>query len=144
MKTTILATLNHTIPHKNWFIAGGAAATNFIDERFSDIDVYFYSEDDYKKALSSIPYKSQESHSASTFFIDNNLYQFVKCRFGSPYEIFETFDLSKSCVAVLPTGETIRSPKFDKPLYIKCLNIETMNRFNKYVKSKGLNMIKLL
>ena len=143
MKATILATLNHIIPHKNWFISGGSAATNFIDGRFGDIDVYFYSEDDYKKALSSVSNTVIESSLASTFFIGNHLYQFVKCRFGSPYEVFETFDLNKSCTAVLPTGETIRSPEFDKPLYIKCLNIETMNRFNKYVKSKGFKYDKV-
>ena len=143
MKTTILATLNHTIPHKDWFIAGGAAATNFINGRFGDVDVYFYSEDDYKKALSSVSNISIESSSASTFFIGDHLYQFVKCEFGSPYEIFKTFDLNKSCIAVLPTGETIKSSEFDKPLYIKSLNIETMNRFNKYVKSKGFKYDKV-
>ena len=143
MKTTILATLNHTIPHKDWFIAGGAAATNFINGRFGDVDVYFYSEDGYKKALSSVSNISIESSSASTFFIGDHLYQFVKCEFGSPYEIFKTFDLNKSCIAVLPTGETIKSSEFDKPLYIKSLNIETMNRFNKYVKSKGFKYDKV-
>jgi len=143
MKVNILATLNHIIPHKNWFISGGSAATNFIDGIFGDIDVYFYSEDDYKKALNSVSYIPQESSSASTFFIGNHLYQFVKCEFGSPYEIFKTFDLNKSCIAILPTGETIKSPEFDKPLYIKCLNIETMNRFNKYVKSKGFKYDKV-
>jgi len=130
---SILLDLSLLIPHANWFIAGGAAASR---TRFSDIDVYFYTKADYEAALRKVPNTALGSPLATSFSYRGNKIQFVKCVFGTPEEIFETFDLNKSCKAILHTGKTVESPDFDKPLFIKSLCTQTLVRFVKYVEYK--------
>ena len=129
---SILLDLKKLIPHNNWFIAGGAAASSVYD----DIDIYFYTKEDYEAALRGIPTTTVASKLADTFEYLSYKIQYIKCTFGTPEELFATFDLNKSCIAILPTGDMVQSADFHKPLYIKQLSTQTMQRFIKYVENK--------
>ena len=129
---SILLNLKKLIPHNNWFIAGGAAASSVYD----DIDIYFYTKKDYKAALRAMPDPTVASKLADTFKYLSYRIQYVKCTFGTPEEVFATFDLNKSCIAILPTGDMIQSADFHKTLYIKQLSTKTIHRFIKYVENK--------
>ena len=129
---SILLNLKKLIPHNNWFIAGGAAASSV----YNDIDIYFYTKEDYEAALRAIPIRTITSKLADTFEYLSYKIQYIKCTFGTPEEVFATFDLNKSCIAILPTGGIVQSADFHKPLYIKHLSTQTIQRFIKYVEDK--------
>ena len=54
---------NQHIPHKNWFIAGGCAASDV----FNDIDIYFHSIEDYKIATDTIQKVDYSTNNGVTF-----------------------------------------------------------------------------
>ena len=152
--------LNDILPHSNWFIAGGA----LVGKYFTDIDVFFYSEKDFKTAydafLNVFSFESYSSSKAVTFCIDidscdneqlkilkEDKYEFhklqiqlVKYYFGTTKEIIEKFDLNKSQIAITPNKEIIKSDIQDKPLHIvyNNTNTSTFNRFKKYINSKKI------
>lgn len=138
----ILRFLNSVIPHKNWFIAGGYVS---YPKFARDVDIFFHSESDYLAAHhafliwnpSSIELELQTSN-AATFSVArsilNTSYPFqLVCRdYGTPDQIFETFDLNRSKRAILPNGTTKFHPTSSDTLAITNLHYITFSRFLKY------------
>ena len=124
--------------HSNWFIAGGAVSSN----TYSDIDIYFESEQAYKAMhaeflkLDNTPY---ETFNASSFYISNNNYsrttfQLVCCKFGTPTQILADFDLNICRNAVLPDRTLIQTRESFFPMYLDLdkLRANSVSRLIKY------------
>jgi len=77
---------------------------NSIDATyFQDIDIYFKSEKDYNLArayLYGAGMKTFENENCETFLTKGFQIQIIKYRFGEPSELFDTFDLINSCIAI--------------------------------------------
>ena len=124
--------------HSNWFIAGGAVSSN----TYSDIDIYFESEQAYKAMhaeflkLDNTPY---ETFNASSFYISNSNYsrttfQLVCCKFGTPTQILADFDLNICRNAVLPDRTLIQTRESFFPMYLDLdkLKANSVSRLIKY------------
>jgi len=124
--------------HSNWFIAGGAVSSN----TYSDIDIYFESEQAYKAMhaeflkLDNTPY---ETSNASSFYISNSNYsrttfQLVCCKFGTPTQILADFDLNICRNAVLPDRTLIQTRESFFPMYLDLdkLRANSVSRLIKY------------
>ena len=135
----MLYQLNHMIPHKNWFVAGGSVASLIT----TDVHVYFYSKEDYDKAIQKITKGYHKSTFSATFIYNNIQYHYVKSIFGQPRDIFKTINLNKSCIAMLPTEETIRSDDYNELMYIKNINSKTLIDFIAHVKYHRFNYNKI-
>lgn len=145
MHAEVLYVLNHlnsTIPHKNWFIAGGCAASNY----FSDIDVYFHSMQDYSAAYQQITHVTYNSANAVSFDIEQYYpygmrkipVQYVKRHVGDHVSVVEAFDLNKSRYVIFPDGSTYAHPSTSELLNftLSSMNKGTLFRFGKYINVK--------
>lgn len=124
--------------HSNWFIAGGAVSSN----TYSDIDIYFESEQAYKAMhaeflkLDNTPY---ETSNASSFTTSSNMQPFctfqLVCRnFGTPTQILADFDLNTCRNAVLPDRTIIQTRESFFPMYLDLdkLRANSITRLIKY------------
>lgn len=124
--------------HSNWFIAGGAVSSN----TYSDIDIYFESEQAYKAMhaeflkLDNGPY---ETSNASSFAVSNGSYsrstfQLVCRKFGTPAQILADFDLNICRNAVLPDRTLIQPRESFFPMYLDLdkLRANSVSRLIKY------------
>lgn len=124
-----------------FFIAGGSLVKFTKD---SDVDVFFYSQEDYYTAVSNSPVnyrvvKAGDSDLLSPLAIYNNMVQLIGFNVGTMQEVINTFDLNKSKVAYDPyTKEFLVDPSVKQPLHIVEGNIRksTPSRFIKYYDSK--------
>lgn len=148
MHTDILYALkffNEHLPHKNWFIAGGCAASDV----FNDIDVYFYSMEDYNKAISTIQKFNYSTSNGVTFDLviedqvsdpstKQRAIQFIKRHVGDYISVVESFDLNKSRAVIFPDGSRYYHPSFTEPLHFSLASIrkDTIVRFGKYINLK--------
>ena len=135
---------NQHIPHKNWFIAGGCAASDV----FNDIDIYFHSMEDYIAAISIIPKIKYSTNNGVTFdlAIKHHIFrpsakctiQFIKRHVGDHVSVVESFDLNKSRAVIFPDGSRYYHPSFSLPLHfdLPSLNKDTITRFAKYITYK--------
>lgn len=136
---------NQHIPHKNWFIAGGCAASDV----FNDIDIYFHSLDDYKIATDTIQKVDYSTNNGVTFdlAIEYQIFkpsakrtiQFIKRHVGDHVSVVESFDLNKSRAVIFPDGSRYYHPSSSLPLHFDrtSLNKDTISRFAKYIYVKG-------
>ena len=148
MHTDILYALkffNEHLPHKNWFIAGGCAASDV----FNDIDVYFHSMEDYNKAISTIQRSNYSTNNGVTFDLviedqvsdsstKQRAIQFIKRQVGDHISVVESFDLNKSRAVIFPDGSRYYHPSFTEPLHFSPASIhkDTILRFGKYINLK--------
>lgn len=135
---------NQHIPHKNWFIAGGCAASDV----FNDIDIYFHSIEDYTAAISIIPKIEYNTDNGVTFDLaiehqifrpsDKRTIQFIKRHVGDHVSVVESFDLNKSRAVIFPDGSRYYHPSFSLPLHFDraTFNKDTIIRFAKYIAEK--------
>lgn len=140
----VLDRLNSIIPHKNWFIAGGCAASDV----FNDIDIYFHSLDDYKIATDTIQKVDYSTNNGITFDLAmeyqilrpsaKRTIQFIKRHVGDHVSVVESFDLNKSRAVIFPDGSRYYHPSFSLPLHFDRIifNKDTITRFAKYVAEK--------
>ena len=135
--------LFHRLPatmfnHSGWFIAGGAITSS----TYSDIDIYFESEQAYKAMhaeflkLDNTPY---ETSNASSFNVSNGNYnhstfQLVCRKFGTPTQILADFDLNICRNAVLPDRTLIQTRESFFPMYLDLdkLRANSVSRLIKY------------
>ena len=135
--------LFHKLPtfmfnHSGWFLAGGAVTS----PSYSDIDIYFESEQAYKAMhdeflkLDNAPY---ETSNASSFNVSNGNYnrttfQLVCRRFGTPTQILADFDLNICRNAVLPDRTLIQTRESFFPMYLDLdkLRANSVSRLIKY------------
>lgn len=148
MHTDILYALkffNEHLPHKNWFIAGGCAASDVFD----DIDVYFHSMEDYNKAISTIQRFRYRTSNGAIFDLviedqvsgpstKQRAIHFIKRYVGDHISIVEAFDLNKSRAVIFPDGSRYYHPSFTEPLHFSLASIHknTIFRFGKYINFK--------
>ena len=124
--------------HSGWFIAGGAV-TSYI---YSDIDVYFESEQAYKAMHAEFlkqdnnPY---ETSNASSFYVTDgaftsSTFQLVCRNFGTPTQILADFDLNICRNAVLPDRTLIQTRESFFPMYLDLdkLRANSVSRLIKY------------
>ena len=135
---------NQHLPHKNWFIAGGCAASDI----FNDIDIYFHSMEDYTAAISIIPEVDYSTNNGVTFSlaVEHHIFrpsarrtiQFIKRHVGDHVYVAESFDLNKSRAVIFPDGSRYYHPSFSLPLHfdLPSLNKDTIPRFAKYITYK--------
>lgn len=148
MHTDILYALkffNEHLPHKNWFIAGGCAASDV----FNDIDVYFHSMEDYNKAISTIQKFNYSTNNGVTFDLviedqvsnpstKQRTIQFIKRHVGDHISVVESYDLNKSRAVIFPDGSRYYHPSFTEPLHfsLASIHMDTIFRFAKYITEK--------
>lgn len=141
----IIALLNDTIPHKNWFISGSAANTKIKDP--GDVDVFFLTEQDYVVAYNVLnsmtttcEFSVGNTLNASTFVIGNSILpiQLIKKIFGSPDEVFDSFDINVCKKAVLPDGKHVQDITADFMPQITNPGGHTFTRYFKYIDRLGL------
>ena len=140
--------LENIIPREcNWFIAGGSLVKF---NTLSDVDVFFYSEDDFQladNALKSTSDKVSEYAVSKLVTVTNEkgrnhtlVVQFIKCRYGKPIDVLNTFDINKSCIAYIPfVDEVFTLNCFHRPLELLLNNIrsDSLSRYMKYAISKN-------
>jgi len=153
-----------------YYIAGGSALTLAqrsadIDSMFSDIDVYFYTKEDYQKAReitnSYIDKKEEKKLSGDLlfeivncylaysnerldcFYIDGQEVQYIKMNFGSSEKITDEFDLYNSRYwSFYPFEEVYTKQKKDTLYNIKTKkynNFFTLQRVKKYQVNKHID-----
>lgn len=136
------------IGHKEWFISG--SYVNKQVKHPKDIDVYFYSEDAYKKAEKSINlhmnthrytdpiymymYIAEISPHAVTYYHGglNFHVQLITRYFGTPDIIFKTMDLNVCKQAILSNGAYVKAENVALPITIGNISSSSFYRFWKY------------
>lgn len=131
----IITHLQEVIPHKNWFVAGGYARA-ITDGDYNDVDIFFYDEESYKTAaavLTKGEYVYVTPNADTIGYRDKSL-QLVHKHFGTPKEIFESFDLNVCKVAILSDGSKYTDPTANNSLTVVKPNADSFTRFLKYAK----------
>ena len=122
---------------KNYFVAGGSINDIYRGEKIQgDIDIFFYTEKDYRNAVQNNPGDDYRLTKNAYTFIHNDLViQFIKKNFGTPQEIMKEFDLNKSRIALVK-DEFIFGEYYHDDLHIinKNIRVDTFKRYLKYSK----------
>ncbi len=119
----------------NFIIAGGSVGDSLNKNAINDIDIYFEYIEDFNQAKIDISQVVDlDTPFASSYIIDNNKIQLIKCKLGYTDMILSTFDLNKSQIALTKDG-VIEHNNFNKPLYFikENFNTKTPNRIIKYI-----------
>lgn len=133
--------LQSILPPSGWFIAGGSLLPGY----YSDVDIYFTSEDSYELVLATIktihhdePTTTAFATTFSYFFQDRIHLQLIHRNFGDHVTILSDFDLNKSRQALLPDGTLYQHPTFHQDLYFEPENLRynTLDRVEKYISDK--------
>jgi len=140
--------------NEKFFIAGGSVFSTLMNnDFFYDIDVYVYSEDDYKILEEKILIYEKENNSNSTIFnssvyqtknaitvtdvLTNKTLQITKY-FGNQEDVLEKFDLTSSMVGISSNFELFHVKDYKNiRANLKSVQTETLSRYFKYVNSKG-------
>jgi hypothetical protein len=147
--SAVFDVISITMPHKNWFIAGGSA----VSPVYSDIDIFFTDQQSFDEALKSFfvleAYPNKETQlqhmvttdNATTFNIRtilpngykcvfggsayaNTNIQLIKRIFGTPNEVINQFDINICQTAVLPSKRLV-NPQDLTELTLNPTNIST-------------------
>lgn len=162
----IVENVNHQIPGFrvlsdlgiNFFVSGGYAmaclmaprveidfndgfttsSMNLVDPSYyQDIDLYFYSQEDYNLArayytgLGTSIYSNPNCESFH-IEIENRYYeiQIIKIAFGDPLTVFKTFDIVNTAVAIDSSYNIITHPDFYQSNFKKEIEINNINLEN--------------
>lgn len=120
---------------EGWFISGSFA--NFDIEDYHDIDIYFHTEKDFKRAAATTIQLGKtliETGCSYTTYdiLPAEIVQYIYVRFGTPEEIFDQMDINVCRQGILPDGTHIRNPESKDPLKIIKPSVQSFNRFRKY------------
>lgn len=134
-----------------FFIAGGAVLAGYDPtnpKNTNDIDIYFYSENDFEKIKPKLlSLGSEQSYNAINCYMGNGLIvdsrplQFIHCSFGTPQDVFDTFDFNCCKIAYTSDNELIKDKTFSNKFLIVDLNnihSDIINRYIKYVNIKSI------
>lgn len=131
-----------------FYILGGSCGCSILDiDDYTDIDIYFNTEADYDRMAEFLNCKCETLDFLNNSYRNATNYmkfytkfskdiQLIKRKFGSPQEIFEGFDLNKSCIGIDNNGVCYEDD-FYEPLLLKRLNYDSLNRIYKYSKRFG-------
>lgn len=129
--------LHELFGHDRWYISGSFANPQIKYHR--DIDVYFYSKEDYKAAEQNLRPNREVWYTTKTKFattLSLNGYdkpiQMIHKQFGPPEEIFEAMDLNVCRHAVLSNGKKVQARGACLPVYLCNVNAESFTRLLKY------------
>jgi len=133
--------INIDIP---FFIAGGSVFSILNkSSKFTDIDVFVYNESDARKLKDSVELAhctNCVTNHAITVFLREIQLQFVTAYYGTPTELFKTFDFNCSRAAITSTYELVIDDSFSNviefPEYIRS---NTLFRYNKYIKKGAID-----
>jgi hypothetical protein len=144
MIQNIYKTIAKVIPKNvKWFIAGGSLRSG----RYNDIDIFFYSEEDYKTAKNAFDHNSNshfcvDTKNATTYvchvpspsskYAKTKDVQLIKQQFGTPKQVISNFDLNHSMKALTYNNNTITLYD-DNTLKFNESNLSS-NSFARYVK----------
>lgn len=136
----ILEQLNKIMPHSNWFISGSVANPEVYFKHCSDIDIFFYSTEDYDTANAVISARSDSllvrtSGSAETYNIKGIglAVQLIKKHVGSITQVFNTFDLNIAKYAVRSDGQQIADVCDTDLIQVVNPNSASVSRVAKYM-----------
>jgi hypothetical protein len=120
----------HLGKEAKFFIAGGSCFGEETGKDYNDIDVWFYSEKDFKKTSKNITAKFASKNAVS---IDSNIQLIVK-NFGNPEEIMSMFDLKCCKIGITSDYEIFRAEDYTTDMKIEIENISynTLLRYVKY------------
>ena len=135
---SIINLLNKNTTNKDWCIAGGSLAKWTHN---SDIDIFCFNKDAYTEILnflnSNFTYLS-ESETAVTFADKYKKLQLISFIHPNLSQLFDSFDLNKSQIAVLPNLEVVTTKEFLEPnLRTTNFSYYTPYRFIKYLNTKN-------
>ncbi len=137
----ILQRLNKLLPHDRWYIGGSMASPEVAFKDCGDIDIFFYTMDDYTLAQTAFADRNdctleQTSGSAETYKVrELGLFvQLIKRHTGSPKEIFSTFDLNVAKYLVRSDGQQIEGPGSSDLIRVVNPNAASISRVQKYMK----------
>jgi len=146
-----------------FYIAGGSVFSTLNGSKFNDIDIYFYSEEDYKTAnkfFSDIVQKAKEDREdiSNKFHINISPYllhqtinslsisgftdhpiQLICKNFGEPEYILKGFDLYNSMCCITDDYFGIKHKKcYNNTLAVNfdIINFQTLQRSFKYIETK--------
>ena len=111
---------------------------NTIDRYYyNDIDLYFYSQKDYDLARAyytglGVSIYSNENCESFQIHSDKSYFeiQIIKITFGSPYDVFKTFDIVNTAVAIDSKYNIITHPDFYKSNFKKEIEINNIQLEN--------------
>lgn len=131
--------LKTLLGNSGWFISGSFA--NLAVSAPNDIDIFFYSELEYLQAVAKVKAIVDEDYIlnspyAFSFYIEEITLpvQLINKHFGTPEEVFNTFDLNICKRCILPDGSYYEDKEAQKPLTINNINHGTFTRYIKYLK----------
>lgn len=130
-----------------FYIAGGSVFSIFTGTHKyhipSDIDVFFYSEDDLTESMKKLMQISTsmdaDTSNAYTMMIKDTKFQFIKRRIGPPEHVMNTFDISCSMISYTSDGQLLKGSGYDSNAIVKSSPIyaDSIHRYIKYVTLKG-------
>ena len=144
--TARLSLLRKIIGHTNWFISGSFANADVAC--LIDINIYFYTNKDYLSAHLNItdptirPYLSKLSPNCfrySEYASESNVLNslsihFTNTIYGTPKEVFNSFDLNTCKKAITSEGSYIQDPSANNLITITQVHSTTFGRFMLYLK----------
>jgi len=100
-------------PHtNNFFIAGGALTSVFLNTRVSDLDIFFHNQKAFyefkrsqgrdKPIFANKKYFICETDCAESYNIEGTRVQLIKKLYGEPYKVISGFDFTICMAAYLP------------------------------------------
>lgn len=124
-----------------FFIAGGSVFSLLNNnDKFEDIDIYFYSKSDMEKAINLVNSNlwGYVTENAITLTSDFK-YQLIKIQYGDVHEVLNGFDISCSKVAYTSNKSLIFHPDYSIELKYNFDNVRgsSVNRYWKYIDNKG-------
>lgn len=136
----VLNILGNLIGTTGWFISGSFANIQVGNPK--DIDIFFTSKTAYDNAVNRMTSRDGVlvgiqvvTDNALTFYVENvGDIQFIHKYFGTPREIFKTFDLNVCKKAIMPSGALLQDDTANSELHICNINGDTFNRYFKYAK----------
>jgi len=159
-----LYTVGNEVP---FFISGGSVFSTMNGSKYDDIDVYFYHQNDFENFRPLMnKFSIHETANSVTFitpiinkvkfeldtFISAEGYQhnvepyqcrgdiqLIKCAWGTPDEVFDTFDLNCSKCCITSDYDIIRSSDWSENIVITDKNAKTdiLYRYKKYITYKN-------
>lgn len=121
----------------NWFLAGSFANEKVINP--NDIDLYFYSEGNYRQAKSLF-----DKHPKCRFMVKSKFaetydvkgieipVQFITKLFGQPQQIFDSMDINVCKQAILPNHNHVADVTAFESLQLTEVSIDSFSRYLKY------------
>lgn len=136
----VLNALKNVLPHDRWFLGGSVANPEVYFNDCGDIDIFFYTMEDYNTANAAISARrdvrlDRTSGSADTYIVDGIglTVQLIKRNVGTPTEVMDTFDLNVARHVVCSDGQQIAGAGYEDLMQVVNPTSATISRMQKYM-----------